>query len=112
AWYLIPTAAIASSRWAITFFPHIPNSRGRHEKYREAWYLLGAKRTNLASTRLRSTKGKPQRTQRSQRQKNYPVILSEPAAAGESKDPENLDSTIAASKHFHDEPSPSYSIRV
>src|SRR5438309_341118 len=64
AWYLIPTPAIASSRWAITFFPHITNSKGRHEKYREAWRLLGAKRTNLASTRLRSTKRKPQRTPR------------------------------------------------
>src|SRR5438105_15223254 len=68
AWYLIPTPAIASSRWAITFFPHIPNSRGRHEKYREAWHLVGAKRTNLASTRLRSTKRKPQRPQRTWRQ--------------------------------------------
>ena len=56
AWYLIPTTAIHSSPWAITFYPHIHNSKGRYEKYREAWHLVGAKRRNFAAIKLRSTK--------------------------------------------------------
>ena len=67
AWYLIPTTEINSSRWAITFFPHIHNSKGRYEKYREAWQLLGAKRTNLAAAKLHRGKLKPQSTPRTQR---------------------------------------------
>ncbi|MBZ5645851.1 MAG: hypothetical protein LAN37_01350 [Acidobacteriia bacterium] len=39
AWYIIP-AAVASRNKGLGFYPHIPNSRGRLEKYREAWHLL------------------------------------------------------------------------
>jgi len=38
AWYVIPIGAIRS-RMAVVF-PHIPHSRGRFERFREAWPLL------------------------------------------------------------------------
>jgi hypothetical protein len=40
AWYVLPVAAAAPARMA-SFFPHITNSRGRLEIYRDAWHLLG-----------------------------------------------------------------------
>ena len=44
AWYIIPTKSIARTRWAISLFPHIKNSKGKHEKYRDAWHLMGDKK--------------------------------------------------------------------
>jgi len=40
AWYVVPAAALARRRnfWV---FPHRPQSRGRFERYRDAWRLLG-----------------------------------------------------------------------
>lgn len=40
AWYVLPVAAAAHARMA-SFFPHVANSRGRLEKFRDAWQLLG-----------------------------------------------------------------------
>ncbi len=42
AWYVIPIAAIRS-RMAVVF-PHVPHSRGRLERFREAWDLLRSAR--------------------------------------------------------------------
>lgn len=39
AWYIIPVAAFAPAH-GLWLFPHVPASRGRYEKYREAWHLL------------------------------------------------------------------------
>lgn len=39
AWYIIPIDAIKNVRLP-SFSPHIPNSKGRFEKYRDAWHLL------------------------------------------------------------------------
>lgn len=39
-WYLIPRKAVANAG-AIGVAPHRPHSRGKYEKYREAWRLLG-----------------------------------------------------------------------
>ncbi|HXE91205.1 MAG TPA: group I intron-associated PD-(D/E)XK endonuclease [Terriglobales bacterium] len=39
-WYIIPMAAIPRTRNAISLYPHIRHSRGRLEKYRDAWHLL------------------------------------------------------------------------
>lgn len=41
AWYLIPVSAITRGRTIVTLFPHFPKERGRYEKFREAWELLG-----------------------------------------------------------------------
>ena len=46
AWYVIPIAAIRS-RMAV-LFPHIPHSRGRLERYHNAWTLLRTS-THLSS---------------------------------------------------------------
>ena len=43
-WYVIPMAVIPRRRGAITLYPHNRHSRGRLEKYRDAWHLL-AKRS-------------------------------------------------------------------
>ena len=40
AWYVMPVAAASHARMA-SFYPHVTNSRGRLEIYREAWHLLG-----------------------------------------------------------------------
>ena len=40
AWYVMPVAAAAPARMA-SFYPHVTNSRGRLEIYRDAWHLLG-----------------------------------------------------------------------
>ena len=40
AWYVMPVIAAAHARMA-SFFPHVTNSRGRLEIYRDAWHLLG-----------------------------------------------------------------------
>lgn len=39
AWYIIPREVVASQT-DVGLFPHIPNSRGHLEIYREAWDLL------------------------------------------------------------------------
>jgi hypothetical protein len=39
-WYVIPTKVIRHNHWAITLFPHVKNSKGKHEQYRDAWRLL------------------------------------------------------------------------
>ena len=38
AWYVIPVSKITGTTSAL--FPHKPRSRGRYEKYRDAWHLL------------------------------------------------------------------------
>ncbi len=38
-WYIVPIHAFLR-RPLLYFYPHKPNSRGRYEKYREAWCLL------------------------------------------------------------------------
>lgn len=38
AWYIIPIRAVAKTM--IGLFPHVLRSRGRFERYREAWHLL------------------------------------------------------------------------
>ncbi|HXE89386.1 MAG TPA: group I intron-associated PD-(D/E)XK endonuclease [Terriglobales bacterium] len=40
AWYVIPARAL-SRRRSFWVFPHRSRSRGRFEKYRDAWHLLG-----------------------------------------------------------------------
>ncbi len=37
-WYIIPIGKISHS--AVHVFPHNPSSRGKFERYREAWHLL------------------------------------------------------------------------
>lgn len=39
AWYVIPVAGFAPAM-GIWLFPHVPESRGRFERYRDAWRLL------------------------------------------------------------------------
>jgi hypothetical protein len=39
AWYVIPIRALGSVT-KIAFYPHKANSRGRLERFREAWHLL------------------------------------------------------------------------
>lgn len=39
AWYIIPLRR-ALDPASVCLFPHNPNSRGRYERYREAWHLL------------------------------------------------------------------------
>ena len=39
-WYLIPVKAFAP-RKCLRFYPEGKNSRGRYEKYREAWWRMG-----------------------------------------------------------------------
>lgn len=39
AWYLIPCLEIDSAK-TISLAPNNPNSRGKHEKYREAWEIF------------------------------------------------------------------------
>lgn len=39
AWYIVPYRAVVK-RTQLTFYPHRPRSRGRLEKYREAWDLF------------------------------------------------------------------------
>lgn len=41
AWYIIPIAEVPPTRQMLTFFPQTKNSRGRYERFREAWHLLG-----------------------------------------------------------------------
>ncbi len=38
AWYVIPVRRITGIMSAL--FPHVRRSRGRYEKYRDAWHLL------------------------------------------------------------------------
>ncbi|MBZ5647778.1 MAG: hypothetical protein LAN37_11225 [Acidobacteriia bacterium] len=38
-WYILPVRAIIPSR-SVGFFPHVPRTRSKYEKYREAWELL------------------------------------------------------------------------
>ncbi len=40
AWYVVPARALARRR-SFWVYPHRLNSRGRFERYREAWHLLG-----------------------------------------------------------------------
>jgi len=40
AWYLIPLRAFAPAM-GLWLYPHVPESRGRFEHYREAWHRLG-----------------------------------------------------------------------
>jgi len=40
-WYVIPMAALQPVPWNVSLYPHNPNSRGKQEKYREAFHLLG-----------------------------------------------------------------------
>ena len=47
AWYLIPTRSIRGARWAITLFPHVRNSKGKYEQFRDAWRLLGPTRNTF-----------------------------------------------------------------
>lgn len=42
AWYVIPLRHAVKPM--IALFPHVPHSRGRYEKYRDAWYLLRSRR--------------------------------------------------------------------
>ena len=39
AWYLIPCLAIDGAL-TVAVYPHNPNSKGKHEKYREAWEIF------------------------------------------------------------------------
>jgi len=39
AWYVVPARAMNKMRGS-WFFPHVPNSRSKFEKYREAWWRL------------------------------------------------------------------------
>lgn len=39
AWYVVPSRVLRKAVGA-TFFPHRRNSRGKFERYREAWHLL------------------------------------------------------------------------
>ena len=41
-WYIVPIRAFLQ-RPLLYFYPNTPNSRGRYEKYREAWCLLACK---------------------------------------------------------------------
>ncbi len=41
AWYVIPVAAVQHTP-AIAVFPHVDRSRGKYERFREAWHLLAA----------------------------------------------------------------------
>ena len=41
-WYLIPVKAFAP-RKCLRFYPEGKNSRGRYEKYREAWWRMGVR---------------------------------------------------------------------
>ena len=38
-WYIIPVPAI-DSRIRISLYPHNPNSKAKHEKYKDAWNLI------------------------------------------------------------------------
>lgn len=38
-WYILPSR-LAAHRRHFCFFPHVPNSRGQFERFREAWHLL------------------------------------------------------------------------
>jgi hypothetical protein len=38
-WYVVPVKAFAPSK-CVRFYPEQENSRGRYEKYREAWWRL------------------------------------------------------------------------
>jgi hypothetical protein len=40
AWYIVPAKAIPP-RANIYLYPHSPNSRGRFERFRDAWCLMG-----------------------------------------------------------------------
>jgi len=51
AWYVMPVAAAAPARMA-SFYPHITNSRGRLEKFRDAWQLLGRPRRATRKAQL------------------------------------------------------------
>jgi PD-(D/E)XK nuclease superfamily protein len=51
AWYVMPVAAAAPARMA-SFFPHVTNSRGRLEKFRDAWQLLGRPRRATRKAQL------------------------------------------------------------
>jgi len=39
-WYVIPLDAMANVQSAISLYPHVEESAGRFEKYRDAWKLL------------------------------------------------------------------------
>jgi hypothetical protein len=39
-WYVIPLAAMANVQSAISLYPHVTDSQGRFEQYRDAWHLL------------------------------------------------------------------------
>ncbi len=52
-WYIIPMAAIPRVRRAISLFPHNLHSRGRLEKYRDAWYLLATTASHHRDTEAR-----------------------------------------------------------
>ncbi len=41
AWYVIPVAAVQHTP-GIAVFPHVDCSRGKYERFREAWHLLAA----------------------------------------------------------------------
>ena len=42
-WYIIPLRAIRPVRQHVCLFPHVKSSRGRYERFREAWHLLAGK---------------------------------------------------------------------
>ncbi|HVP43288.1 MAG TPA: group I intron-associated PD-(D/E)XK endonuclease [Terriglobales bacterium] len=50
AWYVIPVRKITGTMSAL--FPHKPLSRGRYERYRDAWHLLRSQPSQIAEVRL------------------------------------------------------------
>ncbi len=68
AWYIIPARAV-HGKMDFAVFPHRRNSRGRYEKYREAWHLLPQSRTG---------KDKPTASERAGRKGNRKVLRLAP----------------------------------
>lgn len=46
-WYIIPLEAIHPLREQICLFPHRKVSRGRYERFRNAWHLLAGKNVSV-----------------------------------------------------------------
>jgi len=50
AWYIIPLRTLTKPM--IALFPHVRHSRGRYERYRDAWHLLRSQPSQIAEVRL------------------------------------------------------------
>jgi len=50
AWYVIPLDRVIKPM--IALFPHVPRSRGKYERFREAWHLLRLTSSQNAEVRL------------------------------------------------------------